>query len=158
MVIIGRRLGATTRLRLMVDRTTLGKTTGYRSGIADSVLGGFLILQQAVTTFSIVADVGQRGDRGFYGGVGPSVLRVSMKNPDWDEAPNVSATKVGATIVLGYDFTPPETRFSFGLEAQCRLAGTVRFGPLDNRYTGRLPAADVNLIHGVLALGFGIRL
>jgi hypothetical protein len=158
MVIVRRRLGATTHLRLMVDRTTLGETTGYRSGIADSVLGGVLVLQQAVTTFSIVADVGQRGDRGFYGGVGPSVFRVSMKNPDWNEAPSVSATKVGATVVLGYVFTPPERRFYLGLEAQCRLAGTVRFGPLDNLYTGRLPAADVNLIHGVLALGLGFRL
>jgi hypothetical protein len=160
VLIVRRGIGATTRLRLMVDRITLGETYGIRIGIADSVLSGALVFRQTVTAFSIVADIGRRGNGGFYAGLGPSVFLVSMKDPDWNEAPSVSATKVGMTLVSGYVFTPPEQerRFYLGLEAQCRVMGPVRIGPLDNLYTGHLPAADVNFIHGVLAVELGIRL
>jgi hypothetical protein len=160
MLIVRRDFGATARLRLMLDRTNLGETHGYRHGVADSVLSGVLVFRQTVTAFSIVVDIGRRGNGGFYAGLGPSVFLVSMKNPDWDEAPSVSATKVGMTLVSGYVFTPPERerRFYLGLEAQCRVMGSVRIGPLDNPYAGHLPGAEVNFIHGVLAVELGFRL
>ncbi len=158
MIVVRRRLGPTTHLRLMFDRTTLGESVGYRQGIADSVVGGYLVLNQAVMAASIVADVGQRGDRGFYGGIGPSVVHVTMKDPQWHEAPSVSATRLGATVVLGYVFAPPGRRMYVGLEAQGRCIGPVRFGPMDHQYAGTLPEADVSFIHGVVCLEVGVRL
>lgn len=147
---------------LTLGQAKLDRVIGHAAPRGGMPFGTTAYLGQSASFVALLGGAHVRRDM-LWVAAGPALHRAELESvePANDSVARARGSRVGGLLAAGTELRLPSV-FVVQLQAQLRVGGSVRLGPLQKTMTDggppkEIPAADVKLTHGALLIGIGAR-